>query len=189
MWMKMQLPTLLISFPQLFVIVYTVLFGDMSAAGVADDAGYRLIISTPIHYVGNTTNIFIDVFILCAELSLIFLATINFRPIANYVSSYSHTLGAKIHACSFIGGSSEHYKSHIVLIWLVCPILLPAVIHYTIMPVYWPRYTIAALPAAFILFAVGIDRPRNRYLRYCLVALLTIILTTSLPGYTMKTYL
>ena len=64
-------------------------------------------------------------------------------------------------------------KLYLLLLWLLCPILLPYIVSQFSSPIFLPKYTIAALPAFVILAARGILSLRFHQLR--LLAVLVIV--------------
>jgi mannosyltransferase len=63
-------------------------------------------------------------------------------------------------------------KIYLLLLWLLCPILLPYIVSQFSSPIFLPKYTIAALPAFAILAARGILSLRFHQLRMVLVLLI-----------------
>ncbi len=71
----------------------------------------------------------------------------------------------------------------VVAIWLIAPHLIAIVVSYVVTPVYLPRYTIAALPALYLLFGLGVYRLFGNWLRYALIALVVALQGVSLYTY------
>jgi uncharacterized membrane protein len=63
------------------------------------------------------------------------------------------------------GFNSERLKIYLLLLWLVCPIILPFLVSKFSSPIFLPKYTIPALPAFIILAARGLSRVRFHQLR------------------------
>ena len=63
-------------------------------------------------------------------------------------------------------------KLYLLLLWLLCPIMLPYIISQFSSPIFLPKYTIAALPAFVILAARGLLSLRYHQLKLVLVLLL-----------------
>ncbi|MFC6838480.1 glycosyltransferase family 39 protein [Halomarina ordinaria] len=87
------------------------------------------------------------------------------------------TLAATVRRLLPRDGESEN--TALVLLWFLGPLLVPVVVSYLVTPVFWPRYTIAASPALFVLMAKGVrDIPRPP-----LRAVVALLLVCSLlPG-------
>jgi hypothetical protein len=62
-------------------------------------------------------------------------------------------------------------KLYLLLLWLLCPILLPYIVSQFSSPIFLPKYTIAALPAFVILAARGLLSLRFHQLRLFLIVL------------------
>lgn len=71
----------------------------------------------------------------------------------------------------------------VVAIWLIAPHLIAVIGSYVISPVYLPRYTIAALPALYLLFGLGVYRLFGPGLRYALIAVVVALQGVSLVTY------
>lgn len=71
----------------------------------------------------------------------------------------------------------------VVAVWLTAPHLIAIIASYVLAPVYLPRYTIAALPALYLLFVLGVYRLFGSWLRFTLIGLLVILQGTSLYSY------
>lgn len=69
-------------------------------------------------------------------------------------------------------GLRGRLKLYLLVLWLLCPILLPYIVSQFSSPIFLPKYTIAALPAFVILAARGILSLRFHQLRMILVLLL-----------------
>jgi hypothetical protein len=67
--------------------------------------------------------------------------------------------------------------------WLIAPHLIAVIVSYAIAPVYLPRYTIAALPALYLLFVLGVYRAFGAWLRFALIALVIVLQGSSLYTY------
>jgi uncharacterized membrane protein len=62
-------------------------------------------------------------------------------------------------------------KLYLLLLWLLCPILLPYIVSQFSSPIFLPKYTIAALPAFAILAARGLLSLRFHQLRMIVILL------------------
>ena len=69
------------------------------------------------------------------------------------------------------GVHAGRLKLYLLLLWLLCPILLPYIVSQFSSPIFLPKYTIAALPAFSILAARGLLSLRFHQLRMVLVLL------------------
>jgi uncharacterized membrane protein len=74
-------------------------------------------------------------------------------------------------------------KLYLLLLWLLCPILLPYIVSQFSSPIFLPKYTIAALPAFVILVARGILNLRFHQLR-----LIVCLLIIGLSLFVLKNY-
>lgn len=67
--------------------------------------------------------------------------------------------------------------------WIVIPVLALFAVSKLVVPLFMPRYTIAAMPAVAILVAKEIRRVGSVEMRYISVGLLLVALVTGLVGY------
>jgi uncharacterized membrane protein len=74
---------------------------------------------------------------------------------------------------------SDVKRSYLLLLWLVIPIALPFVISKVSASIYWDRNTIVALPAFYLLVAVGIRKIEHKYLKS---AIICVVILGSLAG-------
>lgn len=74
-------------------------------------------------------------------------------------------------------------KLYLLLLWLLCPIMLPHIVSQFSSPIFLPKYTIAALPAFAILAARGLLSLRFHQLRMILVLLLICFSLVTLRNY------
>ncbi len=74
-------------------------------------------------------------------------------------------------------------KLYLLLLWLLCPIMLPYIVSQFSSPIFLPKYTIAALPAFVILAARGLLSLRFHQLRMILVLLLICFSLATLREY------
>jgi mannosyltransferase len=74
-------------------------------------------------------------------------------------------------------------KLYLLLLWLLCPIMLPYIVSQFSSPIFLPKYTIAALPAFTILAARGLLSLRFHQLRMILVLLLICFSLVTLRNY------
>jgi mannosyltransferase len=74
-------------------------------------------------------------------------------------------------------------KLYLLVLWLLCPIMLPYIVSQFSSPIFLPKYTIAALPAFVILAARGLLSLRFHQLRMILVLLLICFSLVTLRNY------
>lgn len=74
-------------------------------------------------------------------------------------------------------------KLYLLLLWLLCPILLPYIVSQFSSPIFLPKYTIAALPAFVILVARGILS-----LRFHQLKIVVCLLIVGLSLFVLKNY-
>jgi mannosyltransferase len=74
-------------------------------------------------------------------------------------------------------------KLYLLLLWLLCPIVLPYIVSQFSSPIFLPKYTIAALPAFAILAARGLLSLRFHQLRMILVLLFISFSLATLRDY------
>lgn len=74
-------------------------------------------------------------------------------------------------------------KLYLLLLWLLCPIMLPYIVSQFSSPIFLPKYTIAALPAFAILAARGLLSLRFHQLKMILVLLLICFSLATLKNY------
>ncbi len=80
-------------------------------------------------------------------------------------------------------GLTSRLKLYLLLLWLLCPIMLPYIVSQFSSPIFLPKYTIAALPAFVILAARGLLSLRFHQLRMILVLLLICFSLITLRSY------
>lgn len=68
---------------------------------------------------------------------------------------------------------------HLLFAWLVVPVALPFLLSHVVSPIFYPRYTIVAHAAVWLVAAVGITRLDRDGLRWLLVAVLVGALLAS----------
>lgn len=73
--------------------------------------------------------------------------------------------------------------SSLLLLWLVCPLLLPFLWSQIGTPIFWPRYTVAAAAAFALLVSHGLLSFPSRAGRTLITCALVGITTTSLVSY------
>jgi mannosyltransferase len=74
-------------------------------------------------------------------------------------------------------------KLYLLLLWLLCPIMLPYIISQFSSPIFLPKYTIAALPAFAILASRGLLSLRFHQLRLIVVLLFLCFSVIMLRNY------
>jgi mannosyltransferase len=78
---------------------------------------------------------------------------------------------------------SGRLKLYLLLLWLLCPIMLPYIVSQFSSPIFLPKYTIAALPAFTILAARGLLSLRFHQLRMIVALLLICFSLITLRNY------
>lgn len=81
------------------------------------------------------------------------------------------------------GFLSEKLKTYFLLLWLVCPVLLPFLVSEFTSPIFLPKYTIPASAAFIILAARGFLSFRFHQLRMGLALLFICLSLVDLKGY------
>lgn len=81
------------------------------------------------------------------------------------------------------GLHASRLKLYLLLLWLLCPILLPYIVSQFSSPIFLPKYTIAALPAFVILAARGVLSLRFHQLRLMVVLLIVCFSVVTLKNY------
>ena len=71
----------------------------------------------------------------------------------------------------------------LLLGWWLCPLLVPFAWSRIGMPIFWPRYTIAAVPALCFLIGQGVLSLASRIVKGLVVIALTIVAVASLSTY------
>ncbi|WP_254547466.1 glycosyltransferase family 39 protein [Halomarina pelagica] len=71
---------------------------------------------------------------------------------------------------------TDAWGVHLLLFWIAGTFLLPLVVSYVVTPVFWPRYTLAASFALYLLVGHGLSRAKRSHVRIALVALLVVAL-------------
>jgi mannosyltransferase len=76
-------------------------------------------------------------------------------------------------------------RSRIVLlaIWFLAPILTPFLLSQVMTPMFWPRYTIGAVPALYLLVARGATRVPGRWLRGAAILAVVVMSAVGLVNY------
>ena len=78
---------------------------------------------------------------------------------------------------------SEKLKTYFLLLWLVCPVLLPFLVSEFTSPIFLPKYTIPASAAFIVLVARGFLSFRFHQLRMALALLFICLSLIDLKGY------
>ena len=78
---------------------------------------------------------------------------------------------------------ASRLKLYLLLLWLLCPVMLPYIVSQFSSPIFLPKYTIAALPAFLILAARGLSRLRFHTLRALVVVLIVFFSAGVLRNY------
>jgi len=78
---------------------------------------------------------------------------------------------------------SGKLKTYFLLLWLVCPVILPFLVSEFMSPIFLPKYTIPASAAFIILASRGLLNVRFHQLRMLLVLLLICFSLIDLKGY------
>jgi uncharacterized membrane protein len=81
--------------------------------------------------------------------------------------------------------SSGFTRDHRIFLalWLSVPIILPFLLAHAVMPKFGVRYTIAALPAFYLLIGAGILTLRQGYMRWTAAAGVLAVSVVGLPSY------
>ena len=70
-----------------------------------------------------------------------------------------------------------------LLLWMICPLLIPFIWSRIGTPMFWPRYTVAAAPAFAMLVSQGLLNLSTRSMRYSMTCMLATITAMSLSRY------
>ncbi|HKR00034.1 MAG TPA: glycosyltransferase family 39 protein [Pyrinomonadaceae bacterium] len=81
------------------------------------------------------------------------------------------------------GVRASRWKLYLLLLWLLCPIMLPYIVSQFSSPIFLPKYTIAALPAFVILASRGFLSLRFHQLRMIVALLLLCFSVVVLKNY------
>jgi 4-amino-4-deoxy-L-arabinose transferase-like glycosyltransferase len=90
------------------------------------------------------------------------------------------------------GQGSERWRLHLgaaqrssfLLLWLVCPILVPFYLsQFLNPPIFVPRYSIGSIPALYLLLASGVWRVPTIFLRGLVIGAIALVSTASLQHY------
>lgn len=71
----------------------------------------------------------------------------------------------------------------LVLVWLLIPILVPFLISRLLTPIYWPKYTIVASLAFYILVSKGITNIRHNRLKFIVIISIVTFTSLGIHGY------
>lgn len=71
--------------------------------------------------------------------------------------------------------NSDLKSNYLLIVWLLTPVILPFLISWIIMPIYSPKYTIAASLAFYLLVARGISKIRSRNLKIIVIAIVIVL--------------
>jgi mannosyltransferase len=71
----------------------------------------------------------------------------------------------------------------LILLWLLCPILVPLLISQFTSPIYYFRFTIAATPALYLLMSRGIWKLPHRIWRIAFVLFIVVVAAWSIFNY------
>jgi mannosyltransferase len=63
-----------------------------------------------------------------------------------------------------------------LLIWLTVPIFIPLLISLVFFPIYWPRFTIAASPAFYMLAAMGINSVSRKHVKTLVISAIIVLM-------------
>jgi hypothetical protein len=63
---------------------------------------------------------------------------------------------------------------YFLLVWLLCPIILPFLVSKFFTPIYWYRYTIVASLAFYLLVAIGIRNLGQKQLKLAVITLVVL---------------
>jgi len=84
---------------------------------------------------------------------------------------------------SLWGGQEVKSKILLLSCWLICPILLPFILSFIVMPLYKHYYTISAAPALYLLLALGIFNIRKVVPLIISLSVLLVMIVPSLSYY------
>jgi uncharacterized membrane protein len=82
---------------------------------------------------------------------------------------------------------SDLRQNYLVLLWLSCPIAIPLILSQIMSPLYHTRYTIAAVPAIYLLLASGIGNMRHVAVRALVIGFIAFISLINVFSYYDKT--
>lgn len=118
------------------------------------------------------------------NLAWILFPLIAFAVLSAWISLRKDEGGAAasppVHRESLISG---RLKIYLLLLWLVCPVILPFLVSKFLSPIFLPKYTIPALPAFIILAARGLSSVRFHQLRMLVVVLIICFSLINLRNY------
>lgn len=190
-WIRLQLILFIAFLPWLCILIFQTIreSSERSFIGWIPAPSIFLISTTFFEFFGylsGTTSLYLprDLF------NWGFGSTLNLFSIASSVVSILIISVAFKSVVSVrnkrIGFTSRNRKEiSFLLTWLLVPIIIPFIISYIFVPIYWPRFTIMASPAFYILAALGIRNINKRYIRLALIAvIITLSLTNTYRYYT-----
>jgi uncharacterized membrane protein len=79
------------------------------------------------------------------------------EPLAPSETPHSETSPAEQDHPYNRSGSDGRMELLFLIVWLICPVLIPVIASYILMPIYTHRYAIAATPALILLAACGLE--------------------------------
>lgn len=74
-------------------------------------------------------------------------------------------------------------RSIFLLLWLACPIFVPFLLSQLFTPIFFPRYTIGAIPALYLLLARGVWQVPTILLRGLVISAIALVSVASLQHY------
>jgi uncharacterized membrane protein len=74
-------------------------------------------------------------------------------------------------------------RSGFLLLWFICPILIPFLLSRLFTPIFWPRYTIGAIPAFYLVLSHGFWLIPTMFLRVLVIVAICIASLASLQQY------
>lgn len=74
-------------------------------------------------------------------------------------------------------------RYRLLMLWLVAVLVVPYLVAEYVFPVYYPRYTIAALPALYLLAGRGVSSVSSSHLRWAAVLFVSLGLLTGTAVY------
>jgi mannosyltransferase len=78
---------------------------------------------------------------------------------------------------------SNVQRSSFLFLWFVCPVLLPFLLSQFFTPIFWPRYTICAIPALYLLIARGVWQVPTMSLRRLVISAIILSSLANLHYY------
>lgn len=74
-------------------------------------------------------------------------------------------------------------RSSFLLLWFICPVLMPFLLSQFVTPIFWPRYTIVVIPALYLILARGVWQVPTMFLRGLVMAAVVLVSLASIQQY------